>query len=342
MRRLLLGLTASVVAVGCATNERVASIDTRLAMLEASIKFEARLAKVEEVARSQSGTLAVLTESVPALERRVDGLRLELARLERRASKGAAAGPAAKPAMPDGLAIPAGVKHTDAASRKEAWYARRGCGWSFWNRDVGSELFKLYSTGDASGSILKEKDANGVEWKPRDPGTKGQGWDDSKELVGRTLERTRFLNASGRTIDVADYRGKKNVVVVILRGFDPEAGVCIACSGQTLALSQNLDEFEKRDAEVFIVYPGKAETAYKFLDAVSDLQGSTTPLPLELLLDVDLAVVKDFRIEGRLAKPTSIIVDKQGVVQFAHVGRNKTDRPTVPELLKALDRANKK
>jgi peroxiredoxin/uncharacterized coiled-coil protein SlyX len=332
MRRLLLGLTA-ILAAGCATNERVASIDTRLATLEASIQFQARLARVEEVARAQSATLAVLAESVPALERRTDSLRIELAKLSRRVEKGATA---EKAKVPSGLTIPAGVSHTDATNRKEAWY-KRGCGWSFWNRDVGRELYKLYSEGDRSGAILKEKDANGVEWKPRDPGQKGQGWDDSKELVGRTLERTRFLNGGGRTIDLASYRGKKNVVVVILRGFDPDAGVCIACSGQTLALSQNLDEFEKRDAEVFIVYPGKAETAYKFVDAVNDLQGSTTPLPLEILLDVDLAVVKDFRIEGRLAKPTSIIVDKQGVVQFAHVGRNKTDRPTVPELLKVLD-----
>src|SRR5687768_3875492 len=106
MRRLLLGLTASVLAAGCATNERVASIDTRLATLEASIQFQARLAKVEEVARAQSATLAVLAESVPALERRTDSLRIELARLARRVEKGATA---SKTKIPSGLSIPAGV-----------------------------------------------------------------------------------------------------------------------------------------------------------------------------------------------------------------------------------------
>ncbi len=340
MRRLLLGVVVLASAAGCATNERVSSIDGRLAALEASIQFEKRLAKVEEVAKAQSATLAAVAESLPALERRSEALRIELVKLARRIEKGATA--QKTPAAPPGIAIPAGVKHTDAANRKEAWYARRGCGWSFWNRDVGRELYKLYSEGDKGGAILGEKDAAGQEWKPRDPGATGQGWDDSKNLVGTVLKQTRFLTSGGRTLDVADYKGKKNVVIVILRGFDPDAGVCIACSGQTLALSQNLDLFEKQDAEVFIVYPGKADTAYKFVDAVADLQGSTTPLPLEILLDVDLAVVKDFRIEGRLAKPTSVIVDKQGVVRFAHVGRNKTDRPTVPDLIKVLEGINKK
>lgn len=339
MRRLVPGFVVSLVAfsaAGCATNERVASIDTRLAMLEASIQFEKRLAKLEDVAKAQSATLADLAGTLPGLEKRTDALRVELAKVLRRLDKLEKA--KASDGMPAGMAVATNKNQADAPTRKDAWYAKPGTtSWSLWNRAVGAELFKLYTTGDASGSILKEKDANGVEWAPRAPGKTGQGFDDSKDLVGKTLERTRFLSYTGRTLDVSDYRGKKNVVIVILRGYDPDAGVCIACSGQTLALSQNLDEFEKRDAEVFLVYPGKSETAGKFVDAVSDLQGTTTPLPLEILLDVDLAVVKDFRIEGRLAKPTSVVVDKQGVVRFAHVGRNKTDRPTVPDLLKVLD-----
>jgi peroxiredoxin len=337
MGRLRVGLVALALAAGCASQERVSSLDARLAALEASIQFQARLAKLEETARLQSAALADLGARVPILERRNDALRVELARLERRVAKHEVQEHAS---MPAGMAPNA--RQSEAPTRKEAWYASVGGGtWSVWNRALGAELFNLYATGDDKGSILKEKDANGNEWHPRDPGKTGLGADGSADLVDKPLERTRFLAYSGRTVDVSDYKDKKNVVIVILRGFDPEAGVCIACSGQTLALSQNLDEFDKRDAEVFIVYPGKAENAGKFVDAVADLQGTTTPLPLEILLDVDLAVVKEWRIEGRLAKPTTVIVDKKGVVRFAHVGRNKTDRPTVPQLLAVLDKIGK-
>jgi peroxiredoxin len=233
--------------------------------------------------------------------------------------------------------IPGGIDHDTTPIGRDTWLARPGGSWSPTNRSLADELFQLYGKGDTSGRVLKEKDQFGVEFLPRDPGETGKSWDGSTELLGRELERTRFFDSTGGTVDVKDYRGKKNVVVVVLRGFDPEAGVCIACSSQTLALSQSLDDFERRDAEVLLVYPGKVENIGRFVDATRDLQGSNAPLPLRILLDVDLAVVREWRIEGRLAKPTSIIVDKKGVVRFAHVGRNKTDRPTVPQLLKALD-----
>src|SRR5205807_401649 len=177
-----------------------------------------------------------------------DGLRLELARLERKVAKHDAAEHGTMPA-----GMNPNVKQTEApGGRKEAWYAGSTGQWNVWNRAVGAELFKLYATGDTSGSILQEKDANGVEWKPRPVGETGKGYDGSADLVGKELERTRFLSYTGRTVDVKDYRGRKNIVIVILRGFDPEAGVCIACSGQTLALSQALDDFEKANAEVFL------------------------------------------------------------------------------------------
>jgi peroxiredoxin len=328
-----LGLAGLVVA-GCATNDRAAAIESRVAKIEASLEFQARLQKAEaRLAQVDSlvATLAGTSEGLASADHELESLRLELARLERRV-------PDARQTTAPECHIPGGLDHDHFAINRTAWFPQKpGETWTPTNRSLGNELLQLYEKGNTEQHVLKEKDQSGTEFMPRDPGATGKSWDESTELVGHELERTRFLDSTGATLDVKDYRGKKNVVIVILRGFDPEQGVCIACSTQTLALSQTLDEFEKRDAEVLLVYPGKAENVVRFVDSTRDLQGSSAPIPLRILLDVDLSVVKEWRIEGRLAKPTSIIVDKKGVARFAHVGRNKTDRPTVPQLLKVLD-----
>ena len=205
------------------------------------------------------------------------------------------------------------------------------------------QLTELYSTGQrpADSQWLDSTDSTApagpsTPLKPRDPGEKGK---DGESLLGRELKETKFLSSTTDTVDISRFKGKKNVVLVVLRGFD--GAVCVACSGQTLAISQNLDEFEKRDAEVYLLYPGKAESVPVFIDAVQALQGGARSLPVEILLDVDLSVVHEFKIEGRLAKPSTLIIDKKGIVRFAHVGQSKTDRPTVPQMLEALDRIAK-
>ena len=74
-----------------------------------------------------------------------------------------------------------------------------------------------------------------------------------------------------------------------------------------------------------------------FIEAVQNLREGFTP-PFPIVLDVDLAAVRAFRIDGSLAKPTSLIVDESGVVRYAYVGKQPADRPSAEDLLSALDR----
>jgi peroxiredoxin len=205
--------------------------------------------------------------------------------------------------------------------------------WRPGERQRVAQLEALFETGRApeDATFLQNRDPQGVPLMPRDPGSTGLG---GEELLGRPLPMTRFIGQGGDVVDLSDWKGKKNVVLVILRGFS--GAVCLSCTGQTLAISESLKEFAARDAEVFFVYPGPKESVPRFLDAVSDIRGSCESLPVELLLDVDLTVVREFKIEGKLANPTTIILDKAGLVRFAHVGRTNTDRPTVPAMLSVL------
>lgn len=155
-----------------------------------------------------------------------------------------------------------------------------------------------------------------------------------------TLPVTRFINHTGELIDLKDYKDKKNVLLVVLRGF--AGNVCFFCSTQTFNLMNAIDRFERRDTQIVAVYPGKAENIPLFMEKVNQLQESGAQtnfqLPFPVVLDVDLTFVKQFMIEGALAKPTSILLDKNGEIRFVYVGKKISDRPKVERLLQEIDK----
>ena len=54
-------------------------------------------------------------------------------------------------------------------------------------------------------------------------------------------------------------------------------------------------------------------------------------------IDVDLLAVRSLRVEGSLAKPTSLVLDRAGVVRHVYVGRQPADRLSAKELLAIVD-----
>jgi peroxiredoxin len=125
------------------------------------------------------------------------------------------------------------------------------------------------------------------------------------------------------------------VVLIVMRGFG--ATVCLHCSAQMLALAQKQQEFASRNARVYLVYPGDAATVPVFIKAVRALDPQFKP-PFPLLLDVDLAAVRAFTIQGNLAKPTTLVLDGRGIVRWAYVGQEPADRPSIDLILTQLDR----
>lgn len=158
------------------------------------------------------------------------------------------------------------------------------------------------------------------------------------DLVGKPLARTRFLGPTGEVFDLADYRGDRNVVLVFMRGFASE--VCIACSTYTLALARAEAEFAAHDAQVVLVYPGNPSSVPAFVKSVADLD-PRMQINYPILLDVNLGAVDSLMIRGSLAKPSSIVIDKKGLVRYAYVGKRFDDRPPVKTLLDELDRLAK-
>jgi peroxiredoxin len=195
---------------------------------------------------------------------------------------------------------------------------------SFWTKHeeaTAGQLIQRYITGrqPQSGAAAYGSD----EGRPQ-----------RRDLQGKPLAITRLLSSTGDVIDLDDFKGKKNVVLVVLRGFAGQ--VCVYCATQTAALAKSIDRFHAVDAEVVLVYPGAAESAPVFLEAVRSLGVDQPAIPIGL--DVDLQLVRALRISHQLAKPTSLIIDKQGNVRYAYVGEDRGDRPSVDDLLRQLQK----
>jgi len=154
-----------------------------------------------------------------------------------------------------------------------------------------------------------------------------------RDLIGYPLSYTRFLADDGSVIDLNDMTGKPQVLF-IMRGFN--GMFCLQCSTQLIAITRSIKEFQKRGVPVYVIFPGDANTVISFINGVKKLDNQFR-LPFSLLLDVDLVAVKEFLVEGSLAKPTTMILDDKGIVRWVYVGKQASDRPSVTTVIKQLD-----
>lgn len=154
------------------------------------------------------------------------------------------------------------------------------------------------------------------------------------ELEGKPLPMEVFQSVDGGELDIRQYRGKKGVLVVILRGFVGE--VCVYCVAQTEALAQCRERLESLGIEVVVVYPGPRENEESFEKAYALTFGKGAP-PYRVFYDPDLEFVTKLGIAGELAYPSTLIVDKQGLVQYAFVGEHRADRPAAKKLLELIE-----
>jgi peroxiredoxin len=143
-----------------------------------------------------------------------------------------------------------------------------------------------------------------------------------------------FVNAEGQQVRLADLRGKKNVVLVMTRGY--HLARCPYCTAQTSRLAANYAAFAERDAEVLVVYPGPLDHVDEFVSAVK-ADAKSDALPFPLLYDEDFAGVDKLNIRWQLARPSTFILDKEGQLRFAYIGKDIADRPSVAAMLKQLD-----
>ncbi len=150
-----------------------------------------------------------------------------------------------------------------------------------------------------------------------------------------------LTTADGKTVTLKELAHGKNLIAVFTRGYN--GAICPYCSTQTSRLIANYAEFQKRDAEVVVIYPlDKPEETPKLGDFLARVnQFSALPAdkvpPFPLLVDIGLKAVDVLGIRKDLSRPATYIIDGTGAVRFAYVGESLADRPSVKALLEQLD-----
>lgn len=164
------------------------------------------------------------------------------------------------------------------------------------------------------------------------PRPQGQG--ERSEWVGKPLPFTTMRGVDGRDVDLTQYRGKKRIMLVVLRGYLGE--VCCYCLAQTKALAKARDKLERANVEVLVIYPGPKENEPAFRQ-LYELEFGEGPPPYRVFYDPDLELVTELGIAGDLAFPSTFVVDQQGIVQYAYVGEHRADRPATKKLIEVIE-----
>jgi len=163
-------------------------------------------------------------------------------------------------------------------------------------------------------------------------------WEDveTNTQLPMDIEELDFVDTLGKQVKLTDYFGKKNVVLVITRGFSGR--LCPFCRTQSSRLVANYEAFAQRNAEILLVYPGGSEHLEEFITAAKTSEKEQVDkIPFPILLDADLKAVNFLQIAADLAFPSTYILDQAGKVRFAYVGEAPNDRPSVQALLSQLD-----
>ena len=202
--------------------------------------------------------------------------------------------------------------------------------WTLEEKERVRGWWKFYIDGRRRGAVNPDAYAAGPV-APR--GGSGR----RSELEGRPLKFQVLTPVTGGEIDLAAFQGKKRVLLVVLRGFLGK--VCEYCVAQTAALADAKDELDALDVEVLVIYPGARENVAAFEALYEEEFGEEFgegPPPYKVFYDQDLKLVRQLGIEGDLASPSTFLINKQGLVEFAYVGKNKADRPATNKLKKLI------
>ncbi len=101
-------------------------------------------------------------------------------------------------------------------------------------------------------------------------------------------------------------------------------------------LRQDYQRFVEQNAEILVVGPENAKQFSEYW--------STNKLPFIGLPDPGHSVLKLYGQKVNLFKlgrmPAQVLIDKQGVVRFAHFGHSMSDIPSNAEILESLRQIN--
>ncbi len=131
--------------------------------------------------------------------------------------------------------------------------------------------------------------------------------------VGKKAPDFTAKTADGKMIRLADFKNKKNLVLVFYQG-----SFCSVCAQQLANLQENRTHFNAQDAEIIAV---SADDTAHSLNSVGELGLSFKVVP-----DFEKKLIKSFGVANiskkNIAWPSLFVVDKKGMVRLSFANRD--------------------
>jgi peroxiredoxin Q/BCP len=153
-------------------------------------------------------------------------------------------------------------------------------------------------------------------------------------IVGGPAPVIELPTATGAFERLTDHLGA-NVVLIFYRGH-----WCPVCRRQLGQLRDAYSSIRGMNAEILAV------STQSTAEIAVSLHAATLPFPLlsddeaKVIEPLGLAVHDDDR-DRWLARPTTVLINRQGTIRFAHVGEHPRDRPALGAILLALEWMNR-
>lgn len=135
----------------------------------------------------------------------------------------------------------------------------------------------------------------------------------------------------GDPIKLSDFKGKRNVLLVLNRGF-----VWPFCQKHMMQLHQDFQKFKDLNTEIIVIGPEKAKAFSAYFEK--------NQLPFRGIPDDSQAVLKLYQQKVNIFKlgrmPGQMLIDKNGDLRFIHYGHSMSDIPDNQEifdLIKSLE-----
>lgn len=155
---------------------------------------------------------------------------------------------------------------------------------------------------------------------------------DKFNMVGKLIEEFSLPNSRDENANIKDFIGKKNVIVALLRGINWPY-----CRAQVRSFAKDKDQFEQLDT---IIYPILVDSLKNAVTMEQKYANEEFPIYYDENKEVVKRLHQEFKVFKFGRMPALLIVDKEGIIQYAYYSDSMSDIPKNTELFEMLEKLN--